>query len=267
MEKMDAETSETNARCPHCQGDLSDIIATLERKCKETEGDTAASLSRKNKRLSDKLEQSKGYAEELRAQVLRLTKEIGDLKIAKSRSVSTASQFDEADAKKAEDLSRYGYAVDGDRVSEQEEQDSKWDPGNPSSIAEQAREAAEEATRTQSMVYEETSGLYYDYNSGYYYDAERRLYYDGSSGTWYRYNYGSGEYEVHSVQEKKVAAKKRKRRDTKDLEEDGELEEGTSEESDDDELPPCMRLGWISQLFLTDFVISLCSQNCMYMYM
>ena len=249
MEKMDAETSETNARCPHCQGDLSKVIATLEGKCKETEGDTADSLLRRNKRLSDKLEQSKGYAEELRAQVLRLTKEIGDLKIAKSRSVSTASQFDEADAKKAEDLSRYGYAVDGDRGGEQEEQDSKWDPGNPSSIAEQAREAAEEATRTQSMVYEETSGLYYDYNSGYYYDAERRLYYDGSSGTWYRYNYGSGEYEVHSVQEKKVAAKKRKRRDTKDLEEDGELEEGTSEESDDDELPPCMRLGWISQLF------------------
>ena len=104
------------------------------------------------------------------------------------------------------------------------------------------------------MVYEETSGLYYDYNSGYYYDAERRLYYDGSSGTWYKYNYSSGEYEIHSEgggRKGKNAAKKRKRRDTKDLEEDGEVEDGTSNESDDDvdELPPCMRLGWISQLF------------------
>ena len=100
------------------------------------------------------------------------------------------------------------------------------------------------------MVYEETSGLYYDYNSGYYYDAERRLFYDGSSGTWYKYNYGSGEYEIHSVGGKgENAAKKRKRRDTKDLEEDGEVEEETSDESDVDELPPCMRLGWVSSLF------------------
>ena len=113
------------------------------------------------------------------------------------------------------------------------------------------------------MVYEETSGLYYDYNSGYYYDAERRLYYDGSTGTWYKYNYSSGEYEIHSAGgdgKGGKAAKKRKRRDTKDLEEDGEVEDRTSEESDADvdELPPCMRLGCTSTLFFSILVLISC---------
>jgi len=255
---MEAETAETNVICPHCKSDVGEVMSIQRGKLK-MESDTADSLRRRNKRLTDKLEQNKGYTEELRAQVQKLTKEISDLKFAKSRSVSTASQFEELDAKKAESLSRYGYAIDG---SEQDSggANSKWDPDNSASIADQAREAAEEATRTQSMVYEETSGLYYDYNSGYYYDAERRLYYDGSTGTWYKYNYSRGEYEIHSAGgdgKGGKAAKKRKRRDTKDLEEDGEVEDRTSEESDADvdELPPCMRLGCISILFFSILVL------------
>ena len=110
---MDAETetSETNVLCPHCKSDLGEIIAIQREKIK-IETDAADSLRRRNKRLNDKLEQNKGYTEELRAQVQKLTKEIADLKTAKSRRASTASQFDELDAKKAESLSKYGYAVD-----------------------------------------------------------------------------------------------------------------------------------------------------------
>ena len=145
--KMDAETTETNVLCPHCKSDLGEVIA-IEREKLKIESDTADSLRRKNKRLNDKLDQNKGYTEELRAQVQKLTKDIADLKMAKSRRVSTASQFDELDAKKAESLSRYGYAIDG-VGGEQDSSASKWDHGDSASIADQAREAAEEATRTQ----------------------------------------------------------------------------------------------------------------------
>ena len=148
---MEAETAETNVICPHCKSDVGEVMSIQRGKLK-MESDTDDSLRRRNKRLTDKLEQNKGYTEELRAQVQKLTKEIADLKFAKSRSVSTASQFEELDAKKAESLSRYGYAIDG---SEQDSggANSKWDPGNSASIADQAREAAEEATRTQGRDY------------------------------------------------------------------------------------------------------------------
>ena len=145
---MDTDTSETNVSCPHCKSDIGEVIATEREKLK-IESDTADALRRKNKRLTDKLEQNKGYTEELRAQVQKLTKEIGALKIAKSRSVSTATQFEELDAKKAENLSRYGYALDDTGRDQDSAASSKWDPSNSTSIADQAREAAEEATRTQ----------------------------------------------------------------------------------------------------------------------
>lgn len=39
------------------------------------------------------------------------------------------------------------------------------------SLADDIREAAEQAMQSSGFVYEENSGLYYDYNSGYYYNA------------------------------------------------------------------------------------------------
>lgn len=41
------------------------------------------------------------------------------------------------------------------------------------SLADDIREAAEQAMQSSGFVYEENSGLYYDYNSGYYYNAVR----------------------------------------------------------------------------------------------
>lgn len=39
------------------------------------------------------------------------------------------------------------------------------------SLADDIREAAEQAMQSSGFVYEESSGLYYDYSSGYYYNA------------------------------------------------------------------------------------------------
>jgi hypothetical protein len=39
------------------------------------------------------------------------------------------------------------------------------------SLAEQVKEAAQNAMQLTGFVYEETSGMYYDYNTGYYYNA------------------------------------------------------------------------------------------------
>jgi hypothetical protein len=39
------------------------------------------------------------------------------------------------------------------------------------SLAEQVKEAAQNAMQLTGFVYEETSGMYYDYNTGYYYSA------------------------------------------------------------------------------------------------
>lgn len=41
------------------------------------------------------------------------------------------------------------------------------------SIADEVKEAAENALKHTSFVYEPTSGMYYDYSTGYYYDAVR----------------------------------------------------------------------------------------------
>jgi hypothetical protein len=39
------------------------------------------------------------------------------------------------------------------------------------SVAEQVKQAAQNAMQQTGFVYEETSGMYYDYNTGYYYNA------------------------------------------------------------------------------------------------
>ena len=103
------------------------------------------------------------------------------------------------------------------------------------------------------MVLEETSGLYYDYSTGYYYDAQRRLYYDGTSGNYLKYNYSNGEYEVQPRDEderngeRKSRKRRRDRSRTPSINEDGEIMESASDQSEDEEdastqPPPCMRL-------------------------
>lgn len=143
----------------------------------------------------------------------------------------------------------------------------------------QVKAVAEQVSRTQNMVYEETSGLYYDYATGYYYDAQRCLYYDGHKGAWYRYNQEKQEYEVFSQVDRahgqeegkesgkrskgaKKAEKKAKEQSDKEAE-DGEVgdesdseaseesEEASEEEEDADQIeteisskpkiPPCIR--------------------------
>lgn len=48
-------------------------------------------------------------------------------------------------------------------------QDANSKPENLS-IADELKQAAEEAVQETGYVYDESSGLYYDKNSGYYYD-------------------------------------------------------------------------------------------------
>ncbi|CAH0551479.1 unnamed protein product [Brassicogethes aeneus] len=91
--------------------------------------------------------------------------------------------------------------------NENESMDSK-----PKSLAEDIKDAAEQAMQNSGFVYEETSGMYYDYNTGYYYNAEYGLYYDGNTGTYYTYNQESQSYEFHSqVETPKTQEKDEKR--------------------------------------------------------
>ncbi|KAK6617187.1 hypothetical protein RUM44_005518 [Polyplax serrata] len=65
------------------------------------------------------------------------------------------------------------------------------------SIADEVKEAAENALKHTSFVYEPTSGMYYDYSTGYYYDAELRMYYDGNNGRYLEYDEESKSYKYH----------------------------------------------------------------------
>ncbi|XP_074037240.1 angiogenic factor with G patch and FHA domains 1 isoform X2 [Leptinotarsa decemlineata] len=88
--------------------------------------------------------------------------------------------------------------------------------GEPKSLADDIKDAAEMAMKNTGFVYEETSGMYYDYNTGYYYNAEYGLYYDGSTGTYLNYNQDTKSYEFHSqvslqpAEQKPTRRKKRK---------------------------------------------------------
>ncbi|XP_077295160.1 uncharacterized protein LOC143917461 isoform X2 [Arctopsyche grandis] len=69
---------------------------------------------------------------------------------------------------------------------------------NSVSLADQVKEAAENALQQTGMVYEETSGMYYDYNTGYYYNAATGLYYHNSTGCYYYYDKDQNTYTFHS---------------------------------------------------------------------
>ncbi|ENN71384.1 angiogenic factor with G patch and FHA domains 1-like isoform X1 [Dendroctonus ponderosae] len=144
----------------------------------------------------------------------------------------------------------------------------------PKSLAEDIKEAAEQAVQSSGFVYEETSGLYYDYTSGYYYNAEYGLYYDASSGTYLNYNQETKTYEYHSQvtpaepakdsvclsRKKRRAKNKKKAKEPKrprfdefgiDFEE-GECSDSSATFEDDEcvsdssdvskQYPPCMRM-------------------------
>jgi hypothetical protein len=55
-------------------------------------------------------------------------------------------------------------------------QDADRKPEN-FSIADELKQAAEEAVQETGYVYDESTGLYYDRNSGYYYDHVSRSFY------------------------------------------------------------------------------------------
>ncbi|KAL0278265.1 UNVERIFIED_CONTAM: hypothetical protein PYX00_000126 [Menopon gallinae] len=69
------------------------------------------------------------------------------------------------------------------------------------SIIEEVKEAAENAMKQTSFVYEPTSGMYYDYSTGYYYNAELRMYYDGNSGRYLIYNEETKQYHFQNGEE------------------------------------------------------------------
>jgi hypothetical protein len=48
---------------------------------------------------------------------------------------------------------------------------NKGEEEEQQSLAEQVKEAAQNAMQLTGFAYEETSGMYYDYNTGYYYNA------------------------------------------------------------------------------------------------
>lgn len=74
------------------------------------------------------------------------------------------------------------------------------------SIADSIKQTAEAVVQQQQAdmlydqgyVYDESSGLYYHSATGYYYDPHKALFYDPSSGTYYYYDYDSGQYVFHS---------------------------------------------------------------------
>lgn len=51
---------------------------------------------------------------------------------------------------------------------------NKETDSEPKSVADEIKEAAEQAMQNMGFVYEATSGMYYDYNTGYYYNAVSR---------------------------------------------------------------------------------------------
>ena len=206
-----------------------------------------------NQRLQSKLESSQSYAEELRLNVEKLSKELSQKKATNyPERIDKDCQTSEADFRKAA-LQWHCYKEETTNWSnvqmEVEDNNSK---DIATSIVDEVKQIAADVSHQQfldTMAFEETSGLYYDYKTGYYYDADKRLYYDGHSGTYYQYNYEAKEYEVHSRIPKRP--KRNKNKDCSDNMSEGEIDSSDSKDSSDednneakgdDEIPPCLRI-------------------------
>jgi hypothetical protein len=79
-------------------------------------------------------------------------------KSKKRKSCNVATQTEDLDEAHSGSTSAWSM----ERTGEVEERQS---------VAEQVKEAAQNAMQQTGFVYEETSGMYYDYNTGYYYNA------------------------------------------------------------------------------------------------
>jgi hypothetical protein len=79
-------------------------------------------------------------------------------KSKKRKKCNVATQTEDLDEAHSESTPAWSM----ERTSEVEERQS---------VAEQVKQAAQNAMQQTGFVYEETSGMYYDYNTGYYYNA------------------------------------------------------------------------------------------------
>eukprot|EP00088_Acartia_fossae_P070667 TRINITY_DN9533_c1_g1_i2.p1 TRINITY_DN9533_c1_g1~~TRINITY_DN9533_c1_g1_i2.p1 ORF type:complete len:650 (-),score=158.06 TRINITY_DN9533_c1_g1_i2:198-2114(-) len=181
------------------------------------------------KNLRTKLKKAHNWCEELRLQIEELNGKLAEKtkpkncpkcakfkRQVKARKTELKSLREELAAKEVE-------TQEGDtQTTEEDLRQAAWvyqynlnlptkqpNGDGEQSLAEDIREAAEDALIQQGMVLEETSGLYYDYKTGYYYDAEKGLYYDGNSGTYLKYNQETKQYEVDSsLPEEEIIAQK-----------------------------------------------------------
>ncbi|PNF28841.1 hypothetical protein B7P43_G04417, partial [Cryptotermes secundus] len=112
----------------------------------------------------------------------KIRKQLKEHKVKKRKKCTVATQTEEKDVVHLEATQSW---------SNKEEEEKQ-------SLAEQVKEAAQNAMQLTGFVYEETSGMYYDYNTGYYYSAELGLYYDGNSGSYYYYDDKSKSFQFHS---------------------------------------------------------------------
>ncbi|XP_056022574.1 angiogenic factor with G patch and FHA domains 1-like isoform X2 [Ostrea edulis] len=158
--------------------------------CQKTENDLIE-CRKKLERTQRQLTKANDYNEDLRKQIHSLSSELHEFrsKAKRKTDVSTQAEFDIKSS-----LCGQG---DENTTCENYEQDANSKPENLS-IADELKQAAEEAVQETGYVYDESSGLYYDKNSGYYYDHETAMHYDPYTGTYYTYNSYSGTYVFHS---------------------------------------------------------------------
>ncbi|XP_021936806.1 angiogenic factor with G patch and FHA domains 1 isoform X2 [Zootermopsis nevadensis] len=123
------------------------------------------------------------YRQESRLNKIR--KELVEHKSKKRKKCNVATQTEDLNEVHSESIQAWSMERSGE-VDERQ------------SMAEQVKQAAQNAMQQTGFVYEETSGMYYDYSTGYYYNAELGLYYDGNSGTYYYYDNKSKAFQFHS---------------------------------------------------------------------
>lgn len=142
-------------------------------------------------KLSD-LPEVRKFIEKLQKIIQKQVKKIMKWK-AKAKEVKAGNK-----ARDVGSQTEFGYNTLRDDISLKTDTTKEPETKQEKSLADDIREAAEEAVQSSGFVFEATSGLYYDYNSGYYYNAEYGLYYDGTTGTYLKYNEETQNYEFHS---------------------------------------------------------------------
>lgn len=94
------------------------------------------------------------------------------------------------------------------KVANLQVENSGWEINKDSetkSIAEQVKEAAQDAMKESGMVYVESAGMYYDYKTGYYYNSELGLYYHTDTECYYYYSDEKQSFVFHSYPDRSIS--------------------------------------------------------------